>query len=45
MTLEEVKKLLEKKNEEIALLTKALVVSNKANNHAYGLLSCSKEGY
>lgn len=45
MTLEEVKKLLDKKNEEIALLTKALVISNKANNNAYGLLSCFREGY
>lgn len=45
MTIEEVQKVIDRKNEEIRKLTSALVEANKANNYAYGALLTGKEGY
>lgn len=45
MTIEEVQKVIERKNEEIALLTKTLSEYMAANNYAYSLLSCFKGEY
>lgn len=45
MTIEEVQKVIERKNEEIRKLTKLVVNLEYANNYAYGVLLTGKEWY